>query len=215
MIAIGAASVLGGSDCEAIADGLLAQPVNAVSSLAYVVAGVAIVARRSLAGHRRTVITGWLVIGVGVSSILYHGPGPSGVAFVHDAAIAALLGWLAAWRHPTLAGPGVVAVVGAVATADAVAPDSGGLILVAVGAVAAIAVAVAVVERDPPPGRLVAIGALLAAAAPCAVLGRTGGPWCQPGSLLQPHAAWHVLTAAAVWLVTTMLPAGGRAVRTG
>ena len=30
-------------------------------------------------------------------------------------------------------------------------------------------------------------------------LGRTGGPWCRPDSLLQPHALWHVLTAGALW----------------
>lgn len=29
-------------------------------------------------------------------------------------------------------------------------------------------------------------------------LGRTGGPLCDPAALLQPHAAWHVLAAAAL-----------------
>jgi len=27
--------------------------------------------------------------------------------------------------------------------------------------------------------------------------GRTGSPWCRPGSLWQPHAVWHVLIAVA------------------
>lgn len=27
----------------------------------------------------------------------------------------------------------------------------------------------------------------------------TGGPWCDPGSLLQGHAVWHLLGAAAAW----------------
>ena len=31
------------------------------------------------------------------------------------------------------------------------------------------------------------------------VLGRTGQPWCRPGSPLQAHAAWHVVSAAALW----------------
>lgn len=30
--------------------------------------------------------------------------------------------------------------------------------------------------------------------------GRTGGPWCRPHSLMQPHAFWHVATATAIWL---------------
>ena len=34
------------------------------------------------------------------------------------------------------------------------------------------------------------------------LLGRTGGPWCRPASLLQAHSAWHLLAAIALalWL---------------
>ncbi len=53
---------------------------------------------------------------------------------------------------------------------------------------------------------LVAIGAAMAAATAAGVLGRTGGVWCVPGSLVQPHGAWHVLTALAAALVATSLP---------
>jgi hypothetical protein len=38
----------------------------------------------------------------------------------------------------------------------------------------------------------------LAAGGLLARLGRTGAPWCRPRSLVQPHAAWHLLAAAAV-----------------
>jgi hypothetical protein len=31
------------------------------------------------------------------------------------------------------------------------------------------------------------------------ILGRTGERWCRPDSVLQPHAAWHALSAAALW----------------
>jgi hypothetical protein len=41
-------------------------------------------------------------------------------------------------------------------------------------------------------------GAALAAGAAVNVLTRTGAPGCRPDSLLQGHAAWHVLTAAAL-----------------
>ena len=35
------------------------------------------------------------------------------------------------------------------------------------------------------------------------VTGRTDGPLCSAGSLVQPHAGWHVLTAVAAALVLT------------
>jgi hypothetical protein len=37
---------------------------------------------------------------------------------------------------------------------------------------------------------------------------RTGGPLCRPGSLLQGHAAWHMLSAAslAAWARGALLP---------
>jgi MYXO-CTERM domain-containing protein len=58
----------------------------------------------------------------------------------------------------------------------------------------------------PPAVALVA----LAAAGILNLLGRTGAPWCQPDTLAQPHAAWHVLTAfgVAVWLLSWPRPAG-------
>jgi len=37
------------------------------------------------------------------------------------------------------------------------------------------------------------------------VLGRTGGPICAEGSVLQGHAAWHVLAAAALWVLAPTL----------
>jgi hypothetical protein len=59
----------------------------------------------------------------------------------------------------------------------------------------------------PPVGALV-IGAGLAR------LGRTGGPWCRPRSLAQPHAAWHLLAAAAVTVVARRTWGAGGSRRT-
>jgi hypothetical protein len=46
------------------------------------------------------------------------------------------------------------------------------------------------------PGLLILLGGV------CWQLGQSNGPWCRPGSLLQAHAAWHLLAAAAagLWL---------------
>src|SRR4029453_9922033 len=45
-----------------------------------------------------------------------------------------------------------------------------------------------------------------AAGAACWWLGRTESPCCAPDSLLQPHAAWHLLGAAALgaWAWATL-----------
>ncbi|MBP1633255.1 MAG: hypothetical protein H6Q11_1543, partial [Acidobacteria bacterium] len=45
---------------------------------------------------------------------------------------------------------------------------------------------------------------LLALGAVCWWLGRSEGPWCRSESLVQAHAAWHFLAAAAIgsWLAS-------------
>jgi hypothetical protein len=59
------------------------------------------------------------------------------------------------------------------------------------------------------PDRRIAYRVALAAAAAgaaCWWVGRTASPWCDPDSLLQGHAAWHLLGAAALaaWSLATM-----------
>ena len=51
-----------------------------------------------------------------------------------------------------------------------------------------------------------AAGACGAAGLAAYVAGRTGGPLCRPESLWQPHAAWHLLVAAA--LAAAVMAAG-------
>jgi hypothetical protein len=106
---------LGGSDCEALRDGVLGQPVNTVSSLAYLAAGAYVLWRGGPPGP------GWALALVGVGSVLYHGPMPSGAELVHDASLVAVpaAALAVAWRRrsfPRLPAAAVVALVaGAVA----------------------------------------------------------------------------------------------------
>jgi hypothetical protein len=97
---------LGGSDCEALRSGLLGQPVNAVSSLAYVAAGLWVLRRGGPAGPAVALAL------VGAGSVLYHGPMPPGAGLVHDGSIAALAGTAAvvAWRRRRLPRPPVLGV---------------------------------------------------------------------------------------------------------
>jgi hypothetical protein len=65
------------ADCERLHDGLFDQPVNTLSSTAYVAAGI--VAWR----HDRT--QGAALIAVGVGSVAYHGFGGTLARWLHDA----------------------------------------------------------------------------------------------------------------------------------
>jgi hypothetical protein len=74
----------GRSDCERIVGGALAQPVLAVTSLAYAAAGIAVLCwamrmRALLAGT-----AGLVLMAVGAGSFAYHGPQPSWAGPAHD-----------------------------------------------------------------------------------------------------------------------------------
>lgn len=145
---------LGGSDCEQLVAGVLAQPVNAVSSLAFVAAGVSVlVVGKGASGWLRRYLAVYAVtlIGVGVGSFAYHGPQPSWAGVAHD----------------------------------------GSIVLALACAVPLVATAA---RRG---GRIAVVGGLVAAGLAAYVAGRTGSPLCDPHSWAQPHAAWHVLAAAA------------------
>ena len=164
---------LGAGDCERLHDGLIAQPVNTASALAYVAVGA------WLAGRRRPVF-GLAVAAAGIGSVDYHGPGSPAARLLHDGGLYAVVG-LVAWHEAARR-------VGQARRAGTGGPWAG------------LA-----------PGRRAAYRAALAAAAAgtaCWWLGRTDSPWCDPDSLLQAHAAWHLLGAAALacWAVATLGP---------
>ena len=208
---------LGGADCEAWRPGLLHQPVNALSSLAFAVAGVWVAVRPGAGRADRAggaVYAGALVAN-GVGSFLYHGPGWPGSAFVHDAAIPAAVLFIAAEDVALLRGwtsrrrLGAYALgLGTACSALAVLPTAAVAVTALDGTLAAAAevtVAMAVGRRRDLRGRPrpvlapVAIAFGVAGLAAAAVLaGRTGSPLCRPDSLLQGHALWHVLAAAAL-----------------
>jgi hypothetical protein len=198
-------AALGGSDCETWQPGLLHQPVNSLSSLAYAAAGLWIATRPGTdrAGRVAGTVFGTAVISTGVGSLLYHGPQWPGSAFVHDAAIpsavlfitvddvALLRGWTIHRQMTAYA-----MVVAATCLLVGVMPASSGTIAAtsAISAAAAEAM-LARHRRQESPG--LALLTFLAAGL-AGLAGRTGSPLCAPHSLLQGHALWHVLTAAAL-----------------
>lgn len=122
----------GGTDCEAFAGGYLTQPVNALSSLAYVLVGALLIGRaRGLPRPARWLTGGGglLAVLVGAGSFAYHGPQPSAGRLLHDVPVDALVAAAAAVvlarlarRRPVLPGAdgrlaGLLAVTAAAAAA--------------------------------------------------------------------------------------------------
>jgi hypothetical protein len=91
---------LGAGDCERLDPGLVAQPFNTASALAYVAAGAWLVGRglRAGPGGRRTVAFGLAVTLAGVGSVDYHGPGSPAARLLHDGGLYAVVG-LVAWHE--------------------------------------------------------------------------------------------------------------------
>jgi 1-acyl-sn-glycerol-3-phosphate acyltransferase len=203
------AAVAGTSDCEQRDDWLLEQDVNAWSSLTYAAAGAIVlweVARRRL--PTAAAVLALLLVAEGIGSLLYHGAAGDVSQFLHDVPLIGALSFVAGWHAGRLVG----------------ATDRGSLVGAAIGfavssvlfvvardatnVMAAVAVAVVVVTsliarrrglRAVWSAPLLVLGAIAVATW---VLGRPDSVLCEPGSVLQPHAFWHVLTAvlALAWV---------------
>ncbi|ORW04770.1 hypothetical protein [Mycobacterium kyorinense] len=75
----------GHSDCERVVVGAaLAQPVLAITSLAYVAAGMAVLAWAARVKAPVAAAAGAALVAVGAGSFAYHGPQLSWAKFAHD-----------------------------------------------------------------------------------------------------------------------------------
>lgn len=182
-------TLFGATDCERITDAFLSQPVNSLTSLAFVVAGLVVVARRPDRG-----VFAAAVMLVGLGSFAAHGPRWAGSEWLHDVTIAWVLILVVVEGSRRILPMGAVP---GVALVFAIMPVANDAILSVLAA--------AVIGRELLPSRrtpvtLWAVG-LLGVGALIGTLSRTGWPLCDPDSLLQGHAVWHVLAAAAlaVW----------------
>jgi hypothetical protein len=197
------------SDCETCRDGWITQPVNTASSLAYVVAGTVTLGRaergpaRTRRGGRAV---GWSLVAVGLGSVAYHGPGGVLGRWLHDASLLAMAGVVVATDLAEARGssPAPAALATTCVAAGALAHPRTSAVAQAVAGGAAAAFeahrhaslrgSAAAADR----ARASSAAILGAAGVVLHVQGRTGQPWCRPDSLLQPHAAWHALSAAAL-----------------
>ncbi len=209
---------LGGSECERLRSGLLAQPVNTVSSLVFLLVGLWIVVRgRRAAGHRvQLAVYGVAVASNAVGGLLFHGLQTPGARWVHDVCILSVLLFIIAFDAARFLGRttawtirGFLAALAGLGLVLALVPD------ITFGLYGGLGVAMGVLElvdyrRQLPviqaeglTARWMArLGVLVALAlgATAYLVGRSGSPFCGPGSVIQWHAVWHVLAAAAMGL---------------
>jgi hypothetical protein len=202
-------SDIGASDCEEIREGLFSQPVNALSSLAYVAVAVVVVVLSARLPLRRgpSYVFAVCLVAVGLGSVAFHGPQPSGSRLMHDLPIVATLLFMVLhdlkiirprfrWTGWVLGlGTGLAAIVWAVA------PDSIGVISgLLVGTLFAAEVVVfrrrlRLAPRHDQTRKYVVMTVVLVAAGALWVLGRTDSPICEPDSYFQPHGLWHITSA--------------------
>lgn len=199
-----------GRGCEQTTDGFLTEPVSALSSLAFVAGGATVIRTAPGGSSRRPY--GALVTGIGLGSFVQHGPNPTWADLAHDLPLAGTLAFVAAdaaadltdrprrewwWAGATLTL--VPLIVRAPAKADLV---QAGMAALAVGLTLARA------RQRPQVRRRIAwaVG-LLAVGGTVEVLAQDGKPLCDPDSLLQGHAVWHLLSAAALTVMAPLMEA--------
>lgn len=178
-------------DCEAIGAGLLGQPINAVTSLALLAAGLFVFERA------RDV---WVAAGLaaaGLGSFLFHGPLAPGGVWIHDVTLAWLI-LVVGLRARSLERVGALLGLAVIGPAFLVLGDAADVLTGALAA-AVILLLVSNARGRDTLGPLI----LLGVSAVIGRLGATGGPLCDPDSLFQTHGVWHLGAAAAVaWWAT-------------
>ena len=190
------------ADCERRDGWGLEQDVNAWSSMAYVAVGIVLAWEIHRARLPRAV---WALaiaaIAEGVGSALYHGHASELGQFLHDVPLVAALGFVGGWHVGRLrgaadAGALVGVVLGGAASAAIWAWAPGRTNVAVAVAVTVIALASLLARRRGVRGvwtvPLLVLGAVAIA---MWALGSGDSPLCDDNAWLQPHGAWHALTA--------------------
>jgi hypothetical protein len=225
---VAAAGGLASSDCERIGEAALAQPVNAWSSLAFLLAGawVLLLASRSRTRRVELAVYGVAVASNAAGGMLLHGWQWEGARWVHDVAILSVLVFIAAfgaarrWDRGTGWTMRAFALgLGALGGLLAAVPSATYGVYAVVGVATGLGEALEIRRELPeirtegiPAERRALLGAFAAFALGVTAffVGRTGGALCDPASPMQWHAVWHVAAAAAMALyaVGRIAPSG-------
>lgn len=215
---------LGDCYCEAIGPGVAAQPANAWSNAGFVLIGLLVLAdarRRAGAGRmawdpRSAWLYGGVAIFLGIGSFAFHGTMRAWGGYIDVLSMHAFIAFVLvydldrvhrwSWARFVKGFAGLLALFSVLI---AVVPPEHGKTLFAGFVILVLLVEAAVsypalrpwstVRLDPRrmPWFWTGLG-LFVVANVIWNLSRTGGVWCDPDSLLQGHAVWHLLTAASV-----------------
>jgi len=208
----------GVADCEIVGGGWLVQPINAWSSLAYAAVGMVLITSTPQAppsDRTLRVAFGVLMVATGIGSFLYHGPQPAAAGFAHDITFLAMLWFLilmnpaAAYRIPRRHAWIALASVAAAASVVLIASPDSTNVLTGISIVALITSDLLLRRIGGVNGRWYAAALILfGASLTFNVLGRSGTATCDPDTLIQFHALWHILSAAALgaYYVATTVP---------
>lgn len=209
---------MGWPDCERIDRlALIAQPVNAWSSLAFALAGAWIILRAVRGDHGRTrelVVFGLAVGANAIGSFAYHGLRVGWGHWAHDMGIYAVLVFVAIHAFGTVKGWPRRKTLGIVAASIATLGVARWTIPGTTDALSGLLAGAAVAgelfawRAGLRPRRsdgltlhlaawVVAIGATVIGGISF-LLGSNASPLCHADSLLQWHALWHVLEAVAM-----------------
>jgi hypothetical protein len=211
----------GGSFCEAARDALVKQPANTFSNLGFVIAGLGAawhVSRRGSGAMSASLATAYAVL------VVLLGPGSAAMhatqsalgghldvysmyllaSFVMAYTAARLLALPAAGFAALFVASLGVCTVAEFTTADVPVVMTAGNAVFALLLLAGLTMEVVLRTRG---NNLLDLRWGFASVATLLVsftiwnTGKDGGPLCDPESLLQPHAVWHLLDALAAWLL--------------
>lgn len=206
------------ADCERMGAGALAQPVNTVSSLAYLLVGLWVLGLSTRSPGRRVelAVFGVAVAMNAVGGLAFHGVQMWGARWVHDVAILAVLGFVVAFGAArllgrstpwtmTVFGVGLAALGVVIAAWPATVQGISGVLAVTAGVteVAEYRHEIPALRREGLTARRLArlsVLAVLGLAAAAFLVGRTDAWLCNPESTFQWHAIWHALSAGAMGL---------------
>lgn len=208
----------GAEFCEAARSGVLRQPVNTVSNMGFVLAGLAVgwhagLPRGRLARRGLATTYAVLVVLLGPGSMAMHATLSQRGGSLDQLSMYLLAGFAAAYAGIRVTGRGVgtfAVALTVLVTLCVVVGNAGALPVVNNAGNAAFALLLAVAlalevrarRRARRPGNLAWVGAALAAIAVAFAiwtLSGTGAALCDPRSWLQGHAAWHLLGALAAY----------------